>query len=111
MNYDDMSDFEISWAVADFKWMGFVKYKQNGVARIQDHNGDDFYFDPCNNPSDAWPIIVDNSISLNSPDEAGTDGWEASVLFYNNRYIDKEYINTNPLRAAMVCYLMMQEGK
>jgi hypothetical protein len=60
-------------------------------------------FDPCNNPSDAWPIIVDHSISIMQIE--GEQEWIA--FFWGD---DFECSHANPLRAAMIVYLMMQEG-
>ena len=61
-------------------------------------------FNPCNNPADAWPIIVDNKISLTCHHSRGE--WSAvfnaeNICFHAN----------NPLRAAMIVFLKMKEGE
>ncbi len=68
--------------------------------------------DYCNNPADAWPIIVDNEISLNSYGSA----WEASFehdapigAFGTDETVTSGYEHRNPLRAAMIAFLMKQE--
>lgn len=68
------------------------------------------------NPTDAMPIIDDNEIAL----LPSTDfGWVAiSGLMLNgcSSYIDQrldscfQHSNTNPLRAAMIVFLQMQEN-
>ncbi|MCW2477732.1 DUF2591 domain-containing protein [Candidatus Symbiopectobacterium sp. NZEC135] len=55
--------------------------------------------DYCNSPSAAWPIIVGNRINLTTC----VDLWVA------NRSVFQQY-NENPLRAAMIVFLMMKEG-
>ncbi|WP_048339156.1 phage protein NinX family protein [Enterobacter hormaechei] len=64
-------------------------------------------FDPCNNPADAWPIITENKISIYAMSEADKrGGWGAEAFHPNEAYS----FNDNPLRAAMIVYLMMQES-
>ncbi|GAB50245.1 phage protein NinX family protein [Atlantibacter hermannii] len=63
--------------------------------------------DFCNNPADAWPIIVDNNISVYAIFDGDKRGkWGAEGFNYNSPY----YFNNNPLRAAMIAYLMMQDA-
>ncbi|MFH5067192.1 phage protein NinX family protein [Enterobacter cloacae complex sp. 2024EL-00215] len=69
-------------------------------------------FDPCNNAADAWPIIVGNDISLNSYGSA----WEASFehdapigAYGTDETVTSGYEHRNPLRAAMIAFLMKQE--
>jgi len=126
MNYEEMSDLQINLLVANAVGVdavensgvvfGAVKHKGNNVVSVIG------VVDYCNNPSDAWPIIVKNKIRI-SPvmhmsDDNGEylcDGvWEAGTLwsddgaFYNSKY--NEASNENPLRAAMIVFLMMQES-
>lgn len=59
--------------------------------------------------SDAWPIIVDNGISLeciivNRHEKT----WRAQ---FKPAYIKHHMNHKNPLRAAMIVFLMMQENK
>jgi hypothetical protein len=68
-DYERMSDFEINKAIAAIDSAltpAYWKEKDGRVVEI-DIN-DDFlplaFFDPCNNPSDAWPIICDANISI-----------------------------------------------
>ncbi|MDF3798060.1 phage protein NinX family protein [Enterobacter hormaechei subsp. xiangfangensis] len=70
-------------------------------------SGNKFFFDPCNNPADAWPIITANKISLYAMSEADKrGGWGAEAFHPNDAYS----FNDNPLRAAMIVFLMMQES-
>ena len=61
-------------------------------------------FNPCNNPSDAWPIILENKISI-FPTSIDDGRWQAEHAL-TGAFKDK-----NPLRAAMIVFLMMQDGK
>ena len=64
--------------------------------------------DYCNNPSDAWPIMKESLIGV-TPDEDGVTmhfygDWTAMAHCKNLQFTDK-----NPLRAAMIVYLMMKD--
>lgn len=59
--------------------------------------------------SDAWPIIVDNGISLeciivNRHEKT----WRAQ---FKPAYVKHHMNHKNPLRAAMIVFLQMQENK
>ena len=108
MKYEEMSDFEINKQVAINRggYQGHVEHMQHGV-KESDRASHGLLFterDYCNNPSDAWPIILANRINVyasEGPDfmpwMAGRDGFMVS--------------NKNPLRAAMIVFIMMQEQK
>ncbi|HAT5573581.1 TPA: DUF2591 domain-containing protein [Proteus mirabilis] len=61
-------------------------------------------FDPCNNPTDAMPIIIENKIGL-SP-MYHSNKWTADCLDY-----DFISVNKNPLRAAMEVFLMIKDAE
>ncbi|WP_105686033.1 phage protein NinX family protein [Cronobacter dublinensis] len=122
MEYSKLSDFEINLKVAhiilgsgNYDWS--PEKKEVYLAGIDGGvflpNG---YFDPCNNPSDAWPIMTENKISVmwmtaekqwcawaNGNLEEGC--WEWSYC------PDEYHHDDNPLRAAMIVFLMMQESQ
>ena len=128
MNYEKMSDFEINKSVAvklgvfwhvkpcNSETGGWV-YSENyekcntsiGEVAIE-------LPDYCNNPSDAWPIIMENNISMRPMYIRDADGrklveWEA---IHVERDFPREsfgWDDKNPLRAAMIVFLMMQEAK
>ncbi|HCT3534822.1 TPA: DUF2591 family protein [Enterobacter hormaechei subsp. xiangfangensis] len=76
-----------------------------GVLIVRDGKWE--FFDPCNNPADAWPIITANKISIYAMSEADKrGGWGAEAFHPNDAYS----FNDNPLRAAMIVFLMMQES-
>lgn len=112
MDYSRLSDFEINLKVAHIV-LGKGSYdcssekKEVYSAGI---DGGEFlpngYFDPCNNPADAWPIIVKNKISIISM-YSGKDCWQVDAGE------DEEFVlraQDNPLRAAMIVFLMMQDS-
>ncbi|NGX92075.1 phage protein NinX family protein [Proteus mirabilis] len=61
-------------------------------------------FNPCNNPTDAMPIIIENKIGL-SP-MYHSNKWTADCLDY-----DFISVNKNPLRAAMELFLLMKDAE
>ncbi|MEM7986058.1 DUF2591 family protein [Morganella morganii] len=99
--YSDKSDFEINKAVAVAigKVIG-IRPDSNIIYLI---GGDELIeFDPCNNPADAWPIINEYGISLIYQERefqfATNDGnIECSI--------------SNPLKAAMIIFLMMKDAE
>ncbi|HHS3622995.1 TPA: phage protein NinX family protein [Proteus mirabilis] len=110
--YTEMSDLEINKRV-------FV------AAKIEHedtdlHSNKVFYgdganwieFNPCNNPSDAMPIIIENNISLHAPHLRG--GWMAECTGSSDDVNDgfqADYFdahNKNPYRAAMEVFLMIK---
>ncbi|WP_320733875.1 phage protein NinX family protein [Enterobacter kobei] len=119
MDYSQLSDFEINAEVFEALHGGSPDYKEgdNGemllVSFEADVVGGDIVevevvrgsFNPCNNPVDAWQIITENKISIYAAilgDSRGEWGAEASLT-------EHYHFHDNPLRAAMVVFLMMQE--
>lgn len=64
----------------------------------------------CNNPEDAWPIITENRIGIIPAPDAGK--WKSA-----HREVGKDDTpyhftqSDNPLRAAMIVFLMMKESE
>ncbi|WP_312330385.1 phage protein NinX family protein [Atlantibacter hermannii] len=90
-DYSKLSDFEINKQVAFHIGLRTVERAEEGE------------FDPCNNPADAWPIILSNKIGIN-PGTA-SDKWAAHYCNWDIAIAD-----ANPLRAAMIVFLMMQDA-
>lgn len=93
--YRDKSDFDINKAVAEKLSKKFLTFV-NGEIRIRGYK-----FDPCNNPADAMPIILDNKIDLTH--------LVGDMVCAKH----KEYwcIRKNPYRAAMEVFLMMKDAE
>lgn len=108
-DYSKFSDFEINKAV-------FVKtqyYDEVIDKPVRDgasvHWGDGCNwreFDPCNNPADAWQIIAENHIGI-APYPSEAYAWSSR----HGMASDLSAEDKNPLRAAMIVFLMMQEGR
>lgn len=106
IDYSKMIDFEINKLVAlslggfeseDIFELQGVIFKRHGKFQYS-------FFDPCNNPSDAWPIIVDSGIGIRKQKSNGL--WVATQEGGNYPKYDD-----NPLRAAMIVYLMMKDSE
>lgn len=97
-NYEDMSDFEINCRVhADVMQIsGLNSFKAK---------------DYCNNPDDAWPIIVKHEIDViqNNGQDCSLATNSAVMMFRGDDVFICQH--ENPLRAAMIVFLMMNEGK
>ncbi|CAM6298985.1 DUF2591 domain-containing protein [Escherichia coli] len=125
MDYSQLSDFEINVAVFEAIHNGSPDYKEgeNGDMVFVSFEGDIVNgdavevevergsFNPCANPADAWPIITENNISIildNPSMPCATDN--ARDLFDDvGPNVGVAY--DNPLRAAMIVFLMMQENQ
>lgn len=123
-DYASMSDFEINKRVADIAMNGTWHVKPShpdndtggwlyGSNGIQTHELPDY----CNNPADAWPIIIGQKLSLINaddewlcvPDYATVDGVAGDDI--QKIYFSYGYVDANPLRCAMIVFLMMKEGE
>lgn len=115
-DYSKMSDFEIcgyvsmyehgfSWIEFDDEMSSHVKCGNEGspgfaIVEVKDY---------CNNPSDAWPIIFSSRTMLNP--YCADELWKAEVPCGFDGFF-KEYAtcyHRNPLRAAMIVFLMMKD--
>ena len=117
--YEEMSDFEINKLVALLiERLGLLTYivtfnDSDEVVHLCEEDGlysmiPIAHFDPCNNPADAWPIILEYKIGIDTIGFKGGEDrvWWAELTF--NEYGDHHYAeDKNPLRAAMIVYLML----
>ena len=113
--YKKMSDFEINKAVTLYQ-LGLEHLELDCVDgallyfEVDGSESNLTVLDYCNNPSDAWPIIVDNKIGVSPHGEK----WMANN--FNPSSVGSYQVQTmsydkNPLRAAMIVFLMMREAK
>ena len=120
-DYNEMTDFEINKRVAEVQGR-LLPVPSNMVPEIV---GDvqcyydeqrvlwECHLDYCGSAENAWPIIVDVGISLLIADcrvDAVDRNWICSTHYRsgNGRIV---HVNTNPLRAAMIVFLMMKEAE
>lgn len=121
-NYSELSDFEINKAVAIASGFKIKEYPSDGSPLIwhwvKNEDGNEFfdfidYKDFCNNPSDAWSIIVEEKISImfdNTLPEYEGEYYEWCSAISSCQKYGIQY-QSNPLRAAMIAYLMMKDNK
>ena len=111
-DYSKMSDFEVigyvsmyehgfSWIEFDDEMSSHVKCGNEGspgfaIVEVKDY---------CNNPSDAWTTIIENSITFN---------YDTAQVHVGSYFSDTAKVSANrskALRAAMIVYLMMKDGE
>jgi len=113
MDYSKMGDFEINKAVAEIaisgdwfieptdespSWFVNLGVEGKNTVKLPDY---------CNNAADAWPIIVNNKISVYAGRDDDRRGkWGAEGFKTDSPY----HFDDNPLRAAMIVFLKMQES-
>ncbi|MEX0395268.1 phage protein NinX family protein [Providencia rettgeri] len=106
--YTELSDFEINKKVA--LHVGGFALSLTVVDDGYKTEGNRGNFDPCNNPTDAMPIIIENNISLRAP--TITDRWKAEFIDEYGNYVGyRRALNKNPLRAAMELFLLMKDAE
>lgn len=116
MDYSQLSDFEIN-AIVHFGSRPEFRIK-NGYASFLNGEGErtgvgQFYYknnfpDYCNSPADAWPIIVENKIWLR--EMYGI--WDSKGFPDEKHPFNQvEWKDENPLRAAMIVFLMMKDSE
>ncbi|HAT7673674.1 TPA: phage protein NinX family protein [Enterobacter hormaechei] len=108
MDYSQLSDFEINKRV--FKVLTGAKplgYPHNADGRSvgNESNGHYCWYDYCNNPADAWPIIVGSKINI----RFGAEGMACEAQFMQYGHESVECYHANPLRAAMITFLMKDD--
>lgn len=121
MNYSEMSDFEINKAVAIA--LGHKCYYDNGSftnglmgsSVVVKGNGTIGSVNFVSSWADAGPIIEANKISIFSDSDEGSDTdkspndyWWSAISFDTGCQHNAE---SNPLRAAMIVFLMMKEAE
>lgn len=98
MNYSELSDDKINLQVFE-RLFGNIG-EDRDMLRVWQQGK----FQPCNSWADARAIIQDNFISVNS--SVHKDVWFADGMGERKTF---ETFDGNPLRAAMIVFLMMQE--
>ena len=118
--YTELSDFEINLLVAQFvlpeTQYDVIKQTMDIIQFLVDGSFGYRFFDPCNNPADAMPIIVENKISLLAGDGnfwcARYGEWTLLPYPSGIEFIEKaQVINDSPYRAAMELFLMMRDAE
>ena len=113
-DWKDKTDFEINKAVAEIEYTNAEEIPNECDAWTNNDTEcqviikvgiDGFMFDPCNDPSDAWPIIIENEIST----VFMCDDWECHALENGDEAFNT--IDENALRAAMIVYLKINGVK
>ena len=106
---NELSDFDVNVRVADalkLNWSWSISAADEKIVMISCC----YVFDPCNNWADAGPIIEKYGISLifEKDQEPGAySNFEIGMSGYDFN-CDIGVGHKNPLRAAMMCFLMMR---
>lgn len=122
MDYSQLSDFEINVAVFEAIHNGSPDYKEgeNGAMVFISFEGDIVNgdavevevergsFNPCANPADAWPIITENKISIILDNPSMPCATDNARDLFDDAGPNVGVAYDNPLRAAMIVFLMMR---
>ena len=118
-DYSKMSDFDISKRVLislgykpAYEDESCISYlSSNDRKDVGDGGVKRFKYDPCNNPADAWPIITENNISLIFDNPSSVMATSNCVGWYSDEQPPIHSSSNNPLRAAMIVFLMMKDSE
>lgn len=105
MNYAGMSDFEINKAVGSAIGINWANLDSNYHALSIWDDGELCVFEPCNSWVDAGPIIQSNGMTLI---KLTNGNWVCVSEFIDSVARRYSISSHNPLRAAMIVFLMMQ---
>ncbi len=97
--YTELSDFEINKKVAENLKLNTIAYERTEIVLFDDMDATPF--DPCNNPSDAMPIIIENEISMIK----SSGGW--MCCHGSVGLVERESL----YRGAMEVFLMMKDAE
>ncbi len=102
IDYSKLSDQHINTLVAEITGNHGVKVREWGLERANPNY--------CNDPAEAWPLIVKHQIDIiqdNGQDCPLATNSAVMMMQGQDVFIEQD---ENPLRAAMVVFLMMQEA-
>lgn len=120
MKYSDLSDFEINKKafllgvkLGYFDFEDIMQNKNPNCNAVMYGDGLNWHkWDGCNRANDAWPIMRENGIATMAEGGklvgATTDSYETYEAYGN---VVHTHYDKNPLRAAMIVFLMMNEGE
>ncbi len=112
-NYEEMSDFEINKSIAKLKYnhpkypdyFKFYRLDEGSAVQVNAYKMWPQNLDFCNNPSDAWPVIIESEMKIDPRRSSPKLDWMVSRD-------DQIYaVDKNPLRAAMICFLKMKDNE
>ncbi|EPN1383118.1 phage protein NinX family protein [Providencia stuartii] len=108
--HTELSDFEINKKVAAryYQNKDFIEAYKDVEKVFVDGN----LFDPCNNPADAMPIIIENGISIIF--DTGCKAWVAGIAYWVDGcewQVSHEIERMNQYRAAMELFLLMKDAE
>lgn len=108
MNYSEMKEHEINAAVGEaMGWNAKFIHQDDSVTFRDDLGRLRGRKNYCNSWADAGPIIQQNAISVGVRRPGESNEWIASAFL--DVFPAVRYRHSNPLRAAMIVFLMMQE--
>lgn len=111
MNYETASVFEINKAVAEALGNTVNKVTMSGGGCCYLLNdGITILPDYCNNPADAWPVIRSTPIDLACDDTFDPEYFDEESMWCAHNPKGNHWHHVNPLRAAMIVFLQMQES-
>ncbi|TPW57275.1 phage protein NinX family protein [Morganella morganii] len=109
MQYKEVTDYEINKTVAKYLKLNTIAHDRTGIVLFDDMDATPF--DPCNNPADAMPIIIEHKICMAydvfAEDRDG-GSWVAQPAY---GFSDERVRSDNYYRAAMICFLMMKDAE
>lgn len=111
MDYGMMPFDAVNVAVGEtFGWSAYFIHQDGSVTFRDDKGRIKGKKNYCHNASDAWPLMHSNGIGVGF-DEYEQE-WVAFQLMRNGqvKHHAHTHSSTNPLLAAMIVYLLMQES-
>lgn len=108
--YTELSDFEINKKVASLILNGeYIASEEKQEVYLATMDGGEFlpiaYFDPCNSPSGAFPLIIDVKLSIHPDFYNDCESWVVRTVHIPP--VKDESLT----RAICIAYLLMKDAE
>ncbi|MEN0657246.1 phage protein NinX family protein [Proteus mirabilis] len=101
--YTELSDFEINKKVAEYLKLNTIAYECTEIVLFDDMDATPF--DPCNNQSDAFPLIIDVKLSIHPDFYNDCESWVVRTVHIPP--VKDESLT----RAICIAYLLMKDAE
>ncbi|MBG2915726.1 phage protein NinX family protein [Proteus terrae] len=101
--YTELSDFEINKKVAEHLKLNTIAYERTEIVLFDDMDATPF--DPCNNPSDAWQLMLEAKLSIHPDFNNDCESW-----IVRNIHIPM-VSEANLSRGISIAYLLMKDAE
>ncbi|EPG7575936.1 phage protein NinX family protein [Providencia rettgeri] len=111
--HTELSDFEINRRIAEMDTKNrYVYFEKEQTIFRKFSNGQTQQFNPCNYPTDAMPIIIENGISLITEGDGVYEAIGGMEIYSENSFLcDFSATSERIYRVGMEIFLMKKDAE